>query len=742
MKNKIGLFFVLIILSACLAGCAGSSGSGPDADAISSKPLDTLPSIANVRVSGGSDYIVVTYDVTPGGADSTAVRLLYSLDGGKNFQAALKVEGQTSEVSAGRERTLKWNALGEAPGARSGLILRVMAVRGQAAGPSSDSLPFATNVPSTTPGGAEHYRIAFISDRDLWKKAFVMNSDGSSQQKIFPGNYNEFYASLAPDGGKLVFVSDREGSSEIFIADSGGAFIKRLTFTKDIALARGGYSYPSFSSDGRTIAFIKNFGNGKLELDAMGSDGGGIRKLYDGGIVECPVSLSPDGSKAAFTVSGDQSNYDIYTASSSGSGASKLTNSSYNIYCMSPCFSPDGSRIAFISTRDGNPEVYIMNSGGENVIRLTYNAFADSAPCFSPDGSRVIFASDDGTGSFISSVPAAGGASKKISDNNFHDIFPSAGSGFVIMSRPSRTLVDINVSGITLNGFSADLSSAKCYAFYSDNTSTAVNPIWTVVSGGGTISNNVYLASPSAKKAVLRASYTENGVTKSRDAAINLSGESRIYFSDGGLMYSVRPDGTGLKKLTSFDRLDVGEAVFSPDGKNIVFTASNGKTADLYYMDARTFRRVRLTNNSRNNYNPSFSPDGGRIVFSSSDTTDPRSFGRDLSYIDVKTLATRKLSNAYYNAYGCYSPDGSKIAFESYLPGTDETGIYTIDADGNNLLLLSSGDGHNNGYPRYLKDGRIVFNSDRDGNSQIYVMNPDGSGAVNLNNDKEDNFPA
>src|SRR5204862_6095302 len=56
-----------------------------------------------------------------------------------------------------------------------------------------------------------------------------------------------------------------------------------------------------------------------------------------------------------------------------------------------PTFSPDGSRIAFTSTRDGQPEVYVMDADGTNAARLTNSPGLDGDPSFSPDGLSVVF---------------------------------------------------------------------------------------------------------------------------------------------------------------------------------------------------------------------------------------------------------------------------------------------------------------------------------------------------------------
>jgi TolB protein len=61
-----------------------------------------------------------------------------------------------------------------------------------------------------------------------------------------------------------------------------------------------------------------------------------------------------------------------------------------------PVFSPDGTRLAFTSNRDGNPELYIMNVDGSNLRRLTNHPAIDTTPTWSPTGTQIAFTSDRG----------------------------------------------------------------------------------------------------------------------------------------------------------------------------------------------------------------------------------------------------------------------------------------------------------------------------------------------------------
>ena len=59
-----------------------------------------------------------------------------------------------------------------------------------------------------------------------------------------------------------------------------------------------------------------------------------------------------------------------------------------------PMYSPDGLKLVFISTHDGDPEIFIMNADGTGLKKLTDNSAVDAAPSWSPDGGKIVFTSD------------------------------------------------------------------------------------------------------------------------------------------------------------------------------------------------------------------------------------------------------------------------------------------------------------------------------------------------------------
>ncbi len=135
--------------------------------------------------------------------------------------------------------------------------------------------------------------------------------------------------------------------------------------------------------------------------------------------------------------------------------------------------------------------------------------------------------------------------------------------------------------------------------------------------------------------------------------------------------------------------------------------------------------------------NPSFAPDGSRVVFSLSDVG-----GHQINSVNMQGQDPKRLTDAPgMNAWPTCAPDARRIAFASSRTGDFE--IYVMNVDGSKLTRLTRSPGLDV-RPAWSPDGtRIAFTSNRDTHYEIYVMNADGSGQRNVTmNPARDDHPA
>jgi len=204
-------------------------------------------------------------------------------------------------------------------------------------------------------------------------------------------------------------------------------------------------------------------------------------------------------------------------------------------------------------------------------------------------------------------------------------------------------------------------------------------------------------------------------------------------------LYSMDVKGNHLKVILSHSVLSYWGPALSPDGTKLVFTRfiEGSHTGELYLADVDGSNLAQLTDNGRSNYLPSWSPDGRIIPFiSQGRCTDTA----EIYTIHVNGTGEMRLTDNNAYEYGTsWSRDGRLIVFGTERDG--EWQIYTMDPDGSNQRPLPT-PSHGNA-PDLSPDGmKIVFTSDRDGDDDIWVMNLDGSDQQNLTqNDAWDDQP-
>ncbi|WP_422505036.1 Tol-Pal system beta propeller repeat protein TolB [Stenotrophomonas sp. GZD-301] len=173
------------------------------------------------------------------------------------------------------------------------------------------------------------------------------------------------------------------------------------------------------------IAYVTASGKGdamRYALMVADSDGFNPQTIVRSAEPLLSPTWSPDGSKLAY-VSFERGNSAIYIQNIA-TGARELVTSFRGIN-SAPSFSPDGRRLALSLSRSGNPEIYVMDLGSKQLTQLTNHFAIDTEPTWSPDGSNVYFTSDRGGRPQIYQVPASGGSASRVTFQGNYNATPS-----------------------------------------------------------------------------------------------------------------------------------------------------------------------------------------------------------------------------------------------------------------------------------------------------------------------------
>lgn len=281
--------------------------------------------------------------------------------------------------------------------------------------------PPGTPVP---PGrGEPSGRIAFVSFRDGQQEIYVMNADGSDLKNITGNEATDFDPDWSPDGAKIVFVSNRDGPAAIYSMNADGSDVRRLTEKL------GGIS-PKWSPDGARIVYSR--GGTLMVMDA---DGANPTAIYENsrGTPGVPCSAggilgdwSPDGEWLVFnTASLQQDTTEICAITADGSDLRVVTKDPPALHAE-PNWSPDSTRLAYRSIRDGVHEIYVYDlvTGGE--VKLTEDDDLNAEPAWSPDGGWLVFVSDrDSLQSDIYVMSSDGSDVRRLTTDPAKDSFPT-----------------------------------------------------------------------------------------------------------------------------------------------------------------------------------------------------------------------------------------------------------------------------------------------------------------------------
>jgi TolB protein len=247
-------------------------------------------------------------------------------------------------------------------------------------------------------------------DYGAWKASGADAVVVGSVQKLADGRFAVRYKLLdTVKGGQISSLSDavQPRSTRLQAHRIADDVYEKLTGVRGIFATR--------------IAYVENRGPRDYRLEIADADGADVHVAVRSNEPIISPSWSPDGTRVAY-VSFEQKKPVIYMQDLITGQRRVISNQKGNN--SAPAWSPDGSTLALALSKDGNTEIYAINANGGGLRRLTNNPTIDTEPQFSADGQAIYFTSDRSGGPQIYKMSASGGAATRVTFNGPYNISP------------------------------------------------------------------------------------------------------------------------------------------------------------------------------------------------------------------------------------------------------------------------------------------------------------------------------
>jgi Tol biopolymer transport system component len=270
------------------------------------------------------------------------------------------------------------------------------------------------------------------------------------------------------------------------------------------------------------------------------------------------------------------------------------------------------AELAFASRRDGNWEIYVMDSAGQSQ-RLTHRDAQDRFPLWSPDGAQIAFGSQIGEGWELWVMDSNGTGEKRL----YSQIVAKSARGWC----RNRIAFAADVGG-NIDVYTVDVGSTSVTRLTSAPGEDR-DPFWSPDCQHLTFSSTrdgnteiyVMRADGSDVRRLTNNSASDASPTWSPDRSLIAFVSDRHQARD---LYLIRPDGDGLQRLTVGARATRDTAQWSPDGSRIAFQIARGKNYDIGVVRLSDRRRTDLANSAAYDGMFTWSPNSTRLAFISS----------------------------------------------------------------------------------------------------------------------------
>lgn len=406
------------------------------------------------------------------------------------------------------------------------------------------------------------------------------------------------------------------------------------------------------------------------------------------------IKISPDGGNIAFTYKGD-----IYTVGTKGGVARRIT-ATPDVIESSPIWSPDGSKLAFASTRHGSTDIFIADTDNAAIRRLTSYSGAERPEAFSPDGSLVYFSAtiqDPASSAMFPSsrlselytVPVQSGAIRQVLATPANNIcFSPDGTYFVYqdVKGVENTWRKHHTSSTTRDIWKYDLKTGK-HTLLIDH---AGEDLWPVVNNNSLLfisernggSANVYAVALNdvTAKPLQLTNFSNHPVR-----FLSQGNDGTLAFGYDGEIYTLANGGNGVQPKPVKVNIDIADAdyqapayvnfssgardaIASPDGKLVAFT----HRGDLFVTSVEYKTTKQITETPQGESSPSWA-DGGRTLYFVSDRDGRKDLYKaemtrkedpDMAHAtSIKTERVLPAVKGVERSRALTNPDGSKLAY-------------------------------------------------------------------------------